>query len=501
MPTSSPVRIARLRTRALAAPLLCLAGCGSLPPAPPSVATPAAFHQAAGPADGTAPVPAGDRWWQLFADPVLDRWEERALRDNPGLAQAGARVTRAAAALGLQQARTGPRLDLVAGASRQQGPLVNAAGADGNLFTAALRLSIDADAAQRPARQRDLAAHELAAEAARERHARLMLQAEVAQTTLALQGLAAEQQLLARRLRIDDTLVDLAARRVGAGFAADAVHQAALAERWADAAETDALARRQALLAHALTMLAGRYDAPDAAADLPAPDADGWVPVVPAGLPAAMLQRRADIAVAEAMLQAARVRLGLARDAWFPVLTLTAQAGLASSELSRWLQASALTTGLGLLLQLPGLDGGRTAAERAGAEAALAEAAAAHRAAVLQALREVDDQLATLRTLADEAAARGRIAATAQAEAERLDGQWRRGLRPQTEALAAQRSALQQRRLWLQAQTERRRATVALVRALGGGWDDGPPPDPAAASAPAAGLEPIAAAAPAIRGH
>ena len=187
-----------------------------------------------------------------------------------------------------------------------------------------------------------------------------------------------------------------------------------------------------------------------------------------------MLQRRADVAAAERALQAARLRAGLARDAWFPLLTLTAHAGLASDDLGQWLRTSARSLGLGLLMQLPLLDGGRNQAVRDQAEAVAAQATAEHRERVLQALREVDDQLATLRTLAAEATLRDTALAEAARDAERAASLQAQGLTAADDALLLRRAALRQQRALLQVQAAQRQATVGLVRALGGGWGDAP---------------------------
>ena len=429
-----------------------------------SVPNPNAAHTAAAPAN---------TWWQVFADPQLDALMQRALQGNPGLQQASARVARAAAALNVSASQLSPQLNSTVGATRQLGPLVNAAGNQGNLFNADARLRYDVDLLHKLSRGQQSAWHDLQAEQALQRQAQLVLQAEVTQNLLAWRALRLEQRALDAVLQADRALLAVAERRVQAGLAAVSVRSAAQADVLTDEAEAQGLARRLALLEHALAALCGAYgDAPtwDQA------DEGAWpaLPDIPPGLPSHMLQRRPDVAAADQALQAARLRLGLARDAWFPNLVLTANGGLASSELNQWLKASARSAGLGLVLSLPGLDGGRADAERAAAAAVLDGATADHRDKVLQALREVDDQLATLRTLAAEAQVRRAGAEDAERDAARATGQWQRGLTGEAEALLARRAAQRQQRLWLQVQAQQRLATVALVRALGGGWGTEP---------------------------
>lgn len=467
--TRSLAQCSTLRIVVVAAGL-ALVACATPPigSAPP-VQVPGAFRES-GPTDALDGPDPG-LGWQLFGDPQLDAWLQRARHGNPGLAQAAARVARAAAALGVQAADGRPQLAGNLALTRQMGPLVNAAGTQGNLFSAGLRLTWDTDLMQRLSRRQQAAWLDLQTRQLLQQQARLMLEAEVVQAYLAWRGVHAELRSVEATLHADRALVAMADRRLRAGLVAADVRGAALAEQWADEAEAQTLARRRALVEHALLALAGGEDDTtppiDAAA---APDMPAVVPTVPAGLPSHLLQRRPDVNAAAHAVQAARVRLGLARDAWFPTLTLTTTAGLASGELGQWLRAASRSTGLGLLLGLPLLDGGRADAERAAAEADLQLATAAHRDRVVQALREVEDHLATLRTLAHEAEARREAADEATREADRVQGLWQRGLRGEADAVQAVRSAERARRRWLQVQSARHEATAGLVRALGGGW-------------------------------
>ena len=446
-----------------------LGACAPLPVAvPPGASAPERFREVPLVVESRAPeLPAGAGWWTVFADPSLDALEQAALQGSPGLAQAAARVARAAAALGVSAAEARPTVGLSAGATRQIGPLVNAAGGQGNLFDLNAQLAWNLDLMQRLSRASQAAGLDLRQQQALQQQARLMLEAEVAQSYLQWRAASLEYTLAERMLQSDRELLTMAERRVAAGLAPRSAASAARAQTLADEAELHALERRQRLLENAMAALAGATVLPVQAAGagpLPA------LPAIPAGLPSQMLLRRADVAAAESALQASALRLGVARDAWFPSLTLTASAGLASSELGQWLRASARNTGLGLLLSLPGLDGGRGEAQRAVAAAQLDLAAAEHREVVVNALRDVEDQLATLRTLAAESAARTLAAQDAERDAAHHHAQWRQGLGSEADAVQARRQQLVQSRHALRAQAAERVATVALVRALGGGW-------------------------------
>lgn len=473
----------------LAAVVACACvGCGPSPLAPLAPLAPSPVPQVyreAAASETTASPATAD--WRAFEDPTLDAWLARAVAGNPSLAQAAARVERAAAVLGGQAALASPRVDASVAASRRDGALVNDAGSRGNLFQAGLALRWDPDLFHQLSRQQQAAQQDLRAQQALHRQACLALQADVSQAYLAWRLARLERGVMDGLLRADEALVATAARRVAAGLAPPAEQEAALNTRQADALAHQALLRREAELDHALVALAGGDaslavahapktapavdPAQPQAADLPALPT---LPAVPPGLPSQLLQRRPDIEAAQARVQAARLRLGLAHDAWFPALTLTAQAGQASAELGQWLHAAARSSGLGLLLSLPVFDGGRRDAERAGAQAQLAEATAAHRARVMAALREVDDQLVALRTLGEAArlqSQRLELALQAQARAHR---QWRQGLLPATDAWQASRAVLLQQQRWIQTEAARSEATVALMHALGGGWQAAP---------------------------
>ncbi len=449
-----------------------LAGCASGPlPAPVAQPVPEAFRESADPA-AALPVPV-DGWWRLFDDATLDQLMAQATRGNPGLQQAAARVAQAAASWRSAGAGGRPQLSASAGASRELGSRVNAAGERGNFFDAGLTLQWDLDWLQRASRSEQAGALDLQAQQQQGLQVRLLLQAEVAQAWLQWRALQQEKPLLQQAALQGRELLALADRRQRAGLTAVQAGLQLRQDVQADEHELLLLERRLALTGHALAALIGQAHAPGLDA---AGAAARWtaLPPVPAGLPSQMLRRRADVAAAEHALQAARLRAGLARDAWFPALTLTAHAGLASDDLGQWLRSSARSLGLGLLLALPLLDGGRNQALRDHADAVTDELTAAHRERVLHALREVDDQLATLRTLAAEAALLEAAWVQARRDAERAVSMQAQGLVAADDALLLRRAALRQQRAWLHVQAQQRQATVALVRALGGGWGDAP---------------------------
>jgi multidrug efflux system outer membrane protein len=196
---------------------------------------------------------------------------------------------------------------------------------------------------------------------------------------------------------------------------------------------------------------------------------------IPAGLPSQLLERRPDIAAAERAMAAANARIGVARAAWFPRLTLSGLFGFESADLGDLFRSSSRTWALGPIagtaLAMTVLDGGRRKANEEGAHAAFDETAANYRQSVLTALREVEDALSGLRILAQQAAEQANSIEAAQRAAQLSSARYRAGYVNYLEVIDAERQVLATQRAATQVERERALATVALVRALGGGWE------------------------------
>lgn len=458
------------RTALLLTGAALIAACADTRPARPtatSLAEVAAFRGA--PLALAEPAEAQPRgaWWQVFQDAALNDLIERADRHNADIGAASARLQQARALLQQAEAAGGLQLGASTGINRQGGPLINAAGASGTLATATLGASYEPDLFGRLARARSAAALDAQAREALLQSTHLAVQAELAQAYVALRAADAEA-LLADRSEAAwrDTLALTAGRQRSGALAADA--GAPVSTALADAqARAASLRLRCQQLRHALAVLVGE---PASTFELPAAEWTLDAPPIPAGIPATVLARRPDVAAAQAALLAAQARVGVAQRAWFPAVALTASGGQASPDLGSLLQASMRVWGVGALLALPLLDGGRREAGLRQAEADADLALADSRARVLSAFREVEDQLAALQSLAAEQGAReAALHATTQAQA-LAQSRWRAGLASRFELLAAERAVLDGRQRLLQARSARVQATVGLIRALGGGW-------------------------------
>lgn len=451
--------------------LLFLAGCATSVPQideakqPP---VPAEFRQDFTIAAPAAAQPRGE-WWKAFSDPALDELVARAERANAGIRIAAARLARARALARVTQADRAPQVSVGAGAQRFHGIVEGSpAGPARNVFSAGADLSYEVDLFGRLSHAADAAALDARSREALLQSTRLLVQAEVAQTYLLLRALDEEKAIVDTTLRAYRETLALTERRWRAGDVAELDVARATTEVAATESEALALERRRAELVHALAVLLG--EAPSAFIV----EATSWetaLPIIPAGVPATVLTRRPDVAAAQASFMAAQARIGVAKAAWFPDIALTASGGYASSELSELFKWSSRAWGIGLLASLPVFDGGRRKAGVEAARAGLDEALAQYREQVLVAFKDVEDQLAALRLLSEQAEAQARAVASASRSTALSDARYRAGYVSQLELLDARRSELRNRREALQVRSARYQSTVALVRALGGGWD------------------------------
>jgi outer membrane protein, multidrug efflux system len=470
----NPIASSAQAVKSLASLLLValLAACSaSLPPIeqeklPP---TPPAYKE--GNFAITAPAASQPRgeWWMAFSDPVLDQLIERADQDNTSIRIAAARLTQARAFVRATDAGRMPQVDVSAGAARGRN-FVNGVPVQGtqSLFTAGADLSYEVDLFGRLRQASDAARLDAQASEGLLQSARLLVQAEVAQTYLSLRALDRERALVRSTVVAYRETLSLTERRWRAGDAAELDVARARTEVAATESDAIALDRQRAELEHALAVLIGE---PASTFSLEPGEWTTALPVIPAGVPSTVLTRRPDVSAAQNSLLAAQTRVGVAKAAWFPSFALTASGGYASTDLSDLFKWSSRAWGLGLLGSLPVFDGGR---RKAGIESAGADfdiAIAHYREQVLVAFKDVEDQLAALRLLQEQAEAQDRAVTSASRSTALSEVRYRNGYVSQLDLLDAQRSELRNRRQALQVRSAQYQSTVALVRALGGSWN------------------------------
>ncbi|HEU4922965.1 MAG TPA: efflux transporter outer membrane subunit, partial [Burkholderiales bacterium] len=337
-----------------------------------------------------------------------------------------------------------------------------------NLFATGVDLSYEVDLYGRLSHATDAATLDAQAREGLLQSSRLLVQAEVAQTYLAIRAIDSERELVRRTVVAYRETLALTERRWRAGDVAELDVARSNAEVAETESEAFALDRRRAELEHALAVLLGEVPSKFS---LPESRWDTALPVIPAGVPGTVLTRRPDVAAAQNTMLAAQARVGVAKAAWFPRITLTASGGYASTEIEDLFQWSSRAWLIGAIFSLPLLDGGRRQAGLDSAAAELEGEVQRYREQILIAFRDVEDQLSALRLLAEQAEAQARAVASASRSTALSDARYRGGYVSRLDLLDAQRSELRNRRQELQVRSARYQATVALVRALGGGWE------------------------------
>lgn len=445
-----------------------LTGCASAPLEQASVATPAAF---AGSVSGTpVAVPAAGAWWLVFEDPVLNELIAKASANNGDIRIAAAHLDQAHALLKSARADYWPQVGVGYAATRSTAgqPYRKA----GNRHALDADLSYEVDLFGRIRNATSAARFDAQASEALLKDTQLLIQSRVAQSYFALRALDEDRAIVADTLTAYQASLKVTQRRFEAGDVAQLDVARLETEVQSTQASAYALDQQRADLAHALSVLVGEPASTFAvaAATWNSQPWAGAVPVIPAGVPSQVLQRRSDVLAAEASLNAAQKRVGVAKAAWFPSLSLTASGGYASNDLGNLFDKGAEGWSLSALLSQAVFDGGRRSAGIAYARGGLDAAFASYQQQVLVAFADVEDQLSDLIYLSQQRTAEdGAVEAATRALAQ-AQSRYRNGSSSQLELLDAQRQQLAIRRQALRVRSAQYQSTVGLIRALGGGW-------------------------------
>jgi multidrug efflux system outer membrane protein len=467
-------------TRAAARLLLAagLAGCAMgpdyrRPDAPASAAwkeTPYAagsiMWQEAVPQDAAA----RGAWWEIFHDPSLNVLAVQAVQANQTVRVAMAQLARARAVARLPKADLLPTLDLNPSYSHFQRSLSSFGGAGtltDDTFSVPLDLSYEVDLWGKVRRSFEAARAEAQASQAAYETVLLSVTAETARTYYLLRALDAELDAIRKTVELRRQAQQLIAQRYDVGLVSRLEVARVAAEVKTAEAEAYDVERRRAELEHALAVLCGR---PASGFSVPPAPLEADPPMVPAGIPSRMLERRPDIAEAERLVAATNARIGVARAASFPVLMLTGSAGWQAAKLNDVVTADSAVWSIGPSLSIPVFAGGRNKANVEAARADFDRTTAEYRHRVLVAFQEVEDSLAAIRLLASQQQAHTEVVDASRQAASLSFDRFTQGLISFLDVVDAERARLDAERRAAQIRGQRMAATILLIKALGGGW-------------------------------
>lgn len=467
------ITVPRFTLTALAVGLL-LSGCSLAPVyhAPVVVISSDAWQdnlwQLASPADALS----HGSWWQLFNDPVLDKLETGIDAANPGLAAALARYDQANAYTSQLQAGLGPTVDagaaLATNRESQSRPLrganlPNVYQANTVGLTASYGLDIWGKVRNMVQAGQDTAQ----ASAADLESLRLALHATLADNYVSLRAIDTQLQIVSEAIAAYTRALDLTVRRHDGGVASGIDVSRARTELSSARSQAADLLGQRAQFEHAIASLLGQ---PAMNYRLAASAQIMALPIIPLSLPSQLLLRRPDIAAAERRTAAANANIGVARAAYYPNFSLSANYGVQNTGAANLFSVPNTFWSLGPGALMNVFDYGKHDAELAQARAALEAASADYRVVVLSAFEQVADDLSRLKYARQSALDQQQAQAAAETTLVLALNRYREGAVNYLEVVLAQQAALAATRRSLDIHTQALRSSVDLIRALGGGW-------------------------------
>jgi NodT family efflux transporter outer membrane factor (OMF) lipoprotein len=420
------------------------------------------------------------KWWETYNDPQLNQLEERVTVSNQNLKAALAQYTQALAAVQQFRANYFPTLSISPNYSRTRvssnrpvgvptiGNPYNDLVASGSAtwepdLWGNIRRTVQAARANAQASNADLA------------NVDLSLRSELAMDYFELRGLDTQKQLLDDTIQEYQRFLELTISRFHGGVATDADVAQAQTQLDQTIAQDIDLGVPRAQFEHAIATLTGQ---PASTFSLAPAPLTLTLPTVPVGVPSEMLERRPDVAGAERRAAAANEQIGIAIAAYYPQVSLGGSGGFESSRAGNLFQGPSALWSLGGSATELLFDAGRRHALTVEARAGYDVEVANYRQTVLQSFQDVEDQLAALSILNEEAAAQQKTVADAERSLSILTNQYKGGLTIYLQVITAQAIELANRRTAADITTRQFAASVQLVKALGGGWDTSQLPHP-----------------------
>ena len=440
------------------------------PPAPVSETfreTPSAWKQA----EPNDAIERG-KWWEMFGDSELNALVEKVEVSNQSLAASEATFRQALAAITVARAPLFPAVDANVSITKARSPTGVIGGLTaGRIVTqrsAAVAANWEIDLWGRIRRGVEAAEASAYASSGDLASARLSLQSQLITSYFQLRLLDVQKKLLDDTVAAFRRSLELTNNRYAAGVAAKADVVQADQQVKSTLAQAADLGVQRAQLEHAIAVLIGL--APAQFSIAPQPTYDVAMPAIPPGLPSALLERRPDVAAAERRMAAANAQIGVAKAAYFPQLTLNAQYGFRSTDVETWFTAPSHFWSFGPALAQSLFDAGLRQAQTEQARAAYDATVANYRQTALTALQDVEDNLAALRVLEEEAKLQNDALEAARLSVQLTLNQYKAGTASFLNVVVVQAAQLNEERNAVAILNRRLAASVSLVRALGGGW-------------------------------
>ncbi len=460
----------------LVAGMLALTGCAVGPKyKTPTMPAPPAYKEignwkTAQPNDHSL----GGNWWEIFQDPQLNALEQQINVSNQNLKAAVAQYQQSRAALRYVRADYYPTVTVNPSAERERysnNRPPPSSGFDGltfNDFVLPVNVSYEANAWGRVSRNVESYREQAQASAADLAVVNLSMHADLAVDYFAARSLDAEEKLLQDTVAQYEQALQLNEDRYHGGLASEVeVEQARTILETTRAQMVDVgVARAQ--YEHAVAVLLGKAPADFSLPPLPltAPP-----PPIPVGVPSELLERRPDIAAAERLVASANAQVGLAKTAYYPLVNLFGSGGFESGSITTLLQGPSALWTVGASAAVTIFDVGRRRALNDQAKAAYDSTVASYRETVLTAFQQVEDNLAALRILEQEAGVQATAVQAAQRSLDLSNTRYEGGVTSYLEVITAQNAALSDEVTAVNLLGRRMASAVLLIQALGGGWD------------------------------
>jgi len=415
----------------------------------------------------------GGNWWEMFQDPQLNALELQVNVSNQNLKAAAAQYTQARALLRYNRAAYFPTITAGANASRNRisnnrPPSLTTNGRTYNDYQIPFELTYEVDVWGRIRRTVESYREQAQASAADLATVNLSMHAQVALFYFQARVLDAEEQLLNSTVTQYEQALELIQNRYAGGIASDLEVQQATTQLETTRAQAIDVGVARAQYEHAVAILIGKPPADFTLAALPLTTPP---PPIPAGLPSELLERRPDIAASERRMASANAQIGVAKAAYYPTISLGATGGFESGVITTLISGPSVLWSAGGSAVAPIFDAGRRRANMDQAIAAYDQTVANYRETVLTGFQQVEDNLAALRILENEAQVQERAVVAAQKYLELANTRYTGGVTSYLEVTTAQSAALSDELTAVNILGRRMVDAVTLVQALGGGWD------------------------------